>query len=892
MSQSIRGGARPTLLCLALAAAFGVAANPVGPSVAAGQVAIQAGPGLTTVTQQSQRAIVNWQAFSIQPGEVTRFVQPSAGAAILNRVTGADPSRLLGTLQANGQVFLLNPNGILVGQGATIHTGAFVASTRDVSNSQFLHGGPLEFLGTSGASVTNLGTIRADSGDVALIAHTVTNAGSIAAPNGVAALASGTSVLLAPGATERVLVRPQAAAVGGEVVNTGTLQAAQVELRAAGGNPYALAVNAGGSLSALRVDDVGGRVFISAGDGTARVDGHVSARAGHHGGHIQVTGQQVHVGGTARLDAAGAAGGGAVLVGGDWQGANARVPNARDTIVEAGAVLTADATQAGDGGKVVVWADGSTGFEGSISARGGAQGGDGGQVEVSGKQQLAYAGRADLRAPRGRTGTLLLDPTDITIVEGPDGGRGIVVRGDISTITSGTVQAALDLANVVISTNSTGEADGNITVARGVTTPLVLNSANMLTLEAARDILLDENVLNLGGGELRFHAGRNVILNSGTFGPGLVTAKRVTIVTDRADMSRATDSGFLSAMPGSAICADVARLFVPTESHLNWGGNGLAFTSFSSNTPYTPPRADGTPETASSTSSGIYFTRNGTSAAGNAGGGNATVPGTGLTPGQTTVAPAVITPVAYEDPRITAALNSGDAELIRLAEGIKQLQSMKARGYTDPAIDRQIAVLYEKMDASHMNGFLTELAEIATRLVPGGMLERGLRGLLKIYAPGKEPPASFGISTFHVSGVRNVAEFFLKDTILKVDFERQTLVNTRLTPARNDLARAQEDLARLKARQAELAARSPGVGMDAFFGDGLANRGSEHFRLTDIANAITEAEARVANAQSRIAAAERADAELARAASMLERVGSDLSTISNRSNPFTIVLAP
>ena len=86
----------------------------------------------TTVTQTTQRAIVNWQRFSIGAGETTRFVQPGAASAILNRVTGGDPSKLMGQLTSNGRVYLINPHGVVVGPDGRVTTGGFVASTLDV----------------------------------------------------------------------------------------------------------------------------------------------------------------------------------------------------------------------------------------------------------------------------------------------------------------------------------------------------------------------------------------------------------------------------------------------------------------------------------------------------------------------------------------------------------------------------------------------------------------------------------------------------------------------------------------------------------------------------------------------------------------------------------------
>ncbi|MGE5200719.1 MAG: filamentous hemagglutinin N-terminal domain-containing protein [Acidobacteriota bacterium] len=147
----------------------GALAAPTGGTVAAGSATISTTGSVTQITTNSQRTIINWQGLSIAPGETAKFVQPSSSSATLNRVVGPDPSLLLGTLTSNGQVYLINRNGIVVGQGARIETAGFVASTLDVPDTAFMSGGALKFSGTSTATIQNLGTINATLGDVVLI---------------------------------------------------------------------------------------------------------------------------------------------------------------------------------------------------------------------------------------------------------------------------------------------------------------------------------------------------------------------------------------------------------------------------------------------------------------------------------------------------------------------------------------------------------------------------------------------------------------------------------------------------------------------------------------------------------------------------------------------------
>lgn len=280
LSRTLRHAAVGCAVACGWAGLVTVRANPTGGAVVAGSASIGSPNSSTVVvTQTSGRAIVNWSDFSIGAGQVTKFIQPSAASAILNRVIGSDPSSLLGSLQANGQVYLINPNGIVVGQGAHIDAGGFTASTLDASNSDFLAGNDLHLSGKSGAVVANLGSIDASQGNVYLVAQQVTNAGSVAAPNGTAGLASGSEVTLTQNGTEHVLVGSPATSAGSggaAVLNSGTIQAAQAELRAVDGNLYALAINNTGIVRATGVKNVGGRIFLTA-DGAVSDGGALDA---------------------------------------------------------------------------------------------------------------------------------------------------------------------------------------------------------------------------------------------------------------------------------------------------------------------------------------------------------------------------------------------------------------------------------------------------------------------------------------------------------------------------------------------------------------------------------------------------------------------------------------
>ena len=142
-----------------------VLANPVGPNVTAGQAKISGlGTSAVTIQQATQQAVINWQQFNIAPNEVTRFIQPNVNSIALNRIFDQNPSQIFGSLQANGNVILLNPNGILFGPNAQVNVGGLMASSLNLTDANFLRGNYL-FQGTGVEGwVKNAGSIQGASG--------------------------------------------------------------------------------------------------------------------------------------------------------------------------------------------------------------------------------------------------------------------------------------------------------------------------------------------------------------------------------------------------------------------------------------------------------------------------------------------------------------------------------------------------------------------------------------------------------------------------------------------------------------------------------------------------------------------------------------------------------
>jgi trimeric autotransporter adhesin len=245
----------------------------------------------------------------------------------------------------------------------------------------------------------------------------------------------------------------------------------------------------------------GGEVTMQARGGALIVSGTVDvsdSTEGNSGGTIQLLGDRVGLLDAARIDASGSAGGGRVLIGGDYQGANPDLGNALRTYVGAEVRIAADAIDAGDGGTVIVWADEATWFYGRITARGGEQEGHGGFAEVSGVRFLDYRGQVDTRAPLGSIGTLLLDPTNVRIVAAgaetndladvdafgdPDIPPDNDVKLDVAAINAAT-------SNVVI------QANNDIIVEAAI---VIADPGASLTMQAGRSIIINANITTNDG---------------------------------------------------------------------------------------------------------------------------------------------------------------------------------------------------------------------------------------------------------------------------------------------------------------------------------------------------------------------------------------------------------
>jgi filamentous hemagglutinin family protein len=507
-------------------------AGPNGGSVVGGSATILGqGSGSVTINQSSQSAIINWATFNIGKGETTTFNQPNSASVALNRVIGGQgPSFLDGTLTANGRVFIVNGDGILFGPNSSITTAGFLATTHNIRNEDFMAGKyNFNIPGNPSASIVNQGSITATSGGfAALVAPGVRNSGTITATLGTVSLAAGNAFtldfygdrLITLAVNDRIAAVVKDVQTGETlrslVHNTGKLSAngGRVELTAAAARAVVDSIsNNKGVIEANSIGTRNGMIVLGAATGaskpkgaqtqTVKLSGTISAAGkdkGSKGGTVVVTGENIALVG-ATIDASGDAGGGKVLIGGDTGGGHPStaaaaielakletfvIPSATTVSVDATSVINASATGQGNGGKVVLWSDQKTTFAGTILAQGGATSGNGGFVETSSHGTLGFSGMADLNAPQGRHGTLLLDPLNATIDINPGS----------QVITVASIQSALATGDVIVSTNVAGSDAGDIIVAA----PVSWTSANRLTLSADNNIAIHAAITGINGG--------------------------------------------------------------------------------------------------------------------------------------------------------------------------------------------------------------------------------------------------------------------------------------------------------------------------------------------------------------------------------------------------------
>ena len=522
-----------------------VQAMPGDGTVVSGQADINSvTPSHMQITQGSNTAIINWQGFSIANGETVQFIQPGQGSLAVNRVLGDDPSNIFGSLIANGQIMLINPNGVLFGPSSRVDVGSLIATTIDIDDEKIINGNfQFDKQGNPSAAIVNQGTITAaDGGLVALVAPGVSNAGVIQARLGKVQLAGaktfsvdlyGDGLISLPVTTETVgdIYDAQGNPLSASVSNSGTIKAdgGQVVLSARTAKSLVDdVVNMSGMIEAKSVHMKDGVIVLDGGARKTRVSGTINAsgrEAGQKGGKVKIIGDQIAIDSGARIDASGDAGGGTVHIGGEYQG-KGTTPRATKTTIAADTIVDVSAGTNGNGGEAIVWADDHTDFGGTILATGGSESGNGGLVETSGKETLSVreAARVNASSVHGEGGLWLLDPRNVYLVNGSganvSGGGTYTPSTDDAQVNIATINMALSGGtSVTITTNDmAGGQVGNITLTDALNaTP---TGSATLTLIANNNIILNNSISSTGSLNLVLTATGNIIQNSGSVSSG------------------------------------------------------------------------------------------------------------------------------------------------------------------------------------------------------------------------------------------------------------------------------------------------------------------------------------------------------------------------------------
>ncbi|ENE4383126.1 hypothetical protein ABNI04_004040 [Salmonella enterica] len=567
---------------------------PTGGQIVAGQGSISTSGNQMTVNQNTQGMVTNWNSFDIGKNHTVQFVQPGSSAVALNRVTGGHESQILGTLKANGQVMLINPAGVMFGKGAKVNTAGMVASTKNISNEDFM-AGRYTFSGGSqpGAEIVNQGSLTTTKGGyIVLAADRVRNQGEIRTPGGRVVLAAADRVTLQLDNTGLTAVSVNGSVVNALAENRGLISATngQVYLTARGKDMLLnTVVNNSGTVEAKGLSERGGEIVLDGGDsGVVSQSGMLLADSDSgRGGKITLEGQNIHLAGGSLISATGETGGGEVYVGGGWQGKDSSIRHASKVVMDKTAVIDVSAKARGQGGTAVLWSDDYTNFRGTILARGGLQGGDGGRVETSSHHNLQAFGDVDASAVKGNAGEWLLDPFDITVVSGSTdtdvnegaGNDGIFTPDTgTSQVSNGTINNRLNSGtNVTIKTakeNSGSTQWGNITVNADISHTATNNVS--LTLEADGNINITNHSITSTTGKLDVN-----LLGAGSH-DGTITLNNATVSSNGGNItlgqlnagSDGTTSGLAVSITNSTLNATSAGNISITANNGTTLGNG------------------------------------------------------------------------------------------------------------------------------------------------------------------------------------------------------------------------------------------------------------------------------------------------------------------------------
>lgn len=612
-------------------------AAPQGGIVTSGTGDINSQGLITNIHQSSQQLIVDWNSFNLNANEIVNFYQPDASSVAVNNINQYDGSRINGQINANGQIILINPRGLIFGSDSQINTAGLIVSTLSVAKESFLNGEYFfQDLDDGQGVIINNGTIHASSGGITLLGDSVINNGIIQAELGYINLAAGKqaylsfddqgflSVKIDQEVLNNELGLDQAIENNGElsaggrvaisaktsselfdraINNTGIVKATGFNLNEPNNEPSIIVTSNGDINNSGTLDASSTRSGQAA--GLVTLEGNKVIHSGvidvsHQqgvGGNVDILGDLVGLDNAAIVNANGQQGGGDIQIGGSYQGKDDSVKNATSTYVSSGSSITANAGISGDGGDIVVWADQNTQYYGNIEAKGGRQSGNGGDVEVSGKEYLNFEGSVDLSATNGQSGELLLDPDTLTVIADGAGDESDFTHNNLSgtdgliefpevgltnaTIKAETLQTLLNTNNVKLTATDLINVNSSI-----------INAGSTNTLELYSNGAINVNALIQTNGELIIEGGASstIQLNNNVQGSSVFLSANELIgngaitVSDRLNIEQISQSlnytGLVTGSDATLVTSSVNNTFDLTEADKQFKISNATFTGF------------------------------------------------------------------------------------------------------------------------------------------------------------------------------------------------------------------------------------------------------------------------------------------------------------------------
>ena len=533
-----------------------VYAAPNGANVVHGNVNISQSGSNTIINQNTDKAIINWNSFDVNKGESVLFNQNSSSSIILNRVTNGLPTNIFGNISANGNVFILNQAGVLVGNGASINTNSFLAGAANINDNDFI-AGKYNFYGAQG-NVINNGSIKVqDGGYAVLMGKNVENNGLISAKLGKIYLSSGETFRMDMSGNDLIGVEVEKGITDAYISNTGYIKAEGGTIIMTAKNASDVirqAVNNTGVIDASSISYKGGKVILGAENGQVINDGEINVSSkSDEGGSIELKAE--HIINNGLVYANGLNGGLINMLSSDL------------LKVGSSSIIQANSFGFGNGGNIKLISQKRAESHKGALIEAGSIYGSGGFIELSGYDSVYAFGNFNTKSLYGVYGQFLLDPSNMFIGNYSNlaDNENNQVSSDGNTYIDITwLNNMLNTSNVSLQTLQ-GNGLGDITLNAGVT----LTGTNGLTLDAANNISLLGNIdglsaltLNAGGsitgnnnitvGDMSANALNNILLTK------LNVTGKSSYVSSTGDVNLVGDSiGLITNITGQKVGIEV-----------------------------------------------------------------------------------------------------------------------------------------------------------------------------------------------------------------------------------------------------------------------------------------------------------------------------------------------